>query len=222
MGSILLDNPLALSESSTRCVHLLSFPRLPHILFSYTISLRIMWALQATLSQSEQAALRAQLHPDEQLFSPSCSHQIKSDHQPGDEAKLVAVTVSNTCSGTVYDAHNVYTNATQLITSEALKRLGTGYSLIGDTQVTIIHAKITDQVRGIATIVVTLDATYVYQLSPGETQRLVQRITGKTQRQAVALLLQLPGIQAARITSTTPTLPENPGRITIRIQYISV
>jgi hypothetical protein len=47
MGSILLDNPLALSESSTRCVHLLSFPRLPHILFSYTISLRIMWAIQA-------------------------------------------------------------------------------------------------------------------------------------------------------------------------------
>jgi hypothetical protein len=34
---------LALSESSTRCVHLLSFPRLPHILFSYTISLRITW-----------------------------------------------------------------------------------------------------------------------------------------------------------------------------------
>ena len=49
MGSILLDNPLALSESSTRCVHLLSFPRLPHILFSYTISLRIMWALGVML-----------------------------------------------------------------------------------------------------------------------------------------------------------------------------
>jgi hypothetical protein len=49
MGSIWLDNPLALSESSTRCVHLLSFPRLPHILFSYTISLRITWALGVML-----------------------------------------------------------------------------------------------------------------------------------------------------------------------------
>jgi len=43
MGSILLGNPLALSEASTRFAHLLSFARLLHVLFSYAISLRITW-----------------------------------------------------------------------------------------------------------------------------------------------------------------------------------
>jgi transposase len=44
MGSILLGNPLALSEASTRFAHLLSFARLPHALFRCAISLRIPWA----------------------------------------------------------------------------------------------------------------------------------------------------------------------------------
>src|SRR5262249_24570039 len=114
-------------------------------------------------------------------------------------------------------SHDLYTNATQMLTNEAVNRFGTGYSLVGDTQVTIVHAKITDQARGIATIVVKLDAIYLYQLTPGEKQQLAHLIAGKSKEQAVKALLQVPGIQAESIKSTAETLPTDPGRITIVI-----
>jgi hypothetical protein len=121
--------------------------------------------LQATLLMSEQAALQAQLHPAEQLFTPSCSHQIKSDHRPGQEAEQVTVTVSDTCKAAAYDAHTLYANATQMIPKTAQQRFGTGYTLLGDISTSVVHLTITDQARGMATLVVKLDATCVYQLS---------------------------------------------------------
>jgi hypothetical protein len=83
--------------------------------------------------------------------------------------------------------------------------------------VTIIHATIPKRARGMATLNVKLDATYVYQLSPGETQHLVHLITGKPKAQAVHALLHVPGIAGAAITITgnAATLPDDPGSITI-------
>ncbi len=173
--------------------------------------------LKATLLKSEQAALHAQLNSGEALITPPCKPTVSSNHQPGDEAKQVTVTVSNTCLGIAYDAHNVYTNATQLITTEALKCFGTGYSPIGDIQVSVLTASITNHTQGIATLRVKLDATYVYQISPGEKQHLVHLVAGKSKQQAVQALLHVPGIAGAAITITgnAATLPDNPGSITM-------
>src|SRR6266567_4304633 len=97
-------------------------------------------SLLITLSQSEDAALQAQLHRDEDLITPSCNPSVSSDHKPGDEAKHVSVTVSVTCSGISYDTHNVYANATQLISQELIQRFGTGLSSLGNIQVSVLHA----------------------------------------------------------------------------------
>jgi len=177
--------------------------------------------LTASLEKSERAALTAQLNPGEALITPPCNNQIITSHKTGDEAREVTVTLSETCTGIVYDAHNVYTNATQLITSKALKRLGTGYTPVGDTQVIIIHAKIIDQARGIATISVKCEAIYMYQLSPGEKKQLLHLIAGRTKPQAIHTLLSLPGVQGASINSASATLPTDPGRITIVVVYRS-
>jgi len=173
--------------------------------------------LTANLAKSEQAALQAQLQPNEQLFSPSCSKKLLSNHQPGEEATEVQVSVSETCSGIAYLANALHQNAAQLLQQEAIQRLGTGYHPISDLQVSITHATITDHSRGIATIAVKLNAIYVYQLSAGERKQLVHLIAGKTKQQAIQDLLHVPGIEGALVTfkGNAATIPDDPRRITI-------
>ncbi len=179
--------------------------------------------LKTTLLKSEQAALGAQIIAGEALTPPLCSENVTSDHRPGDEATNVTVTVSETCEGFAYPAHDVYRNATQLITSQAKQKLGATYALIGDIQINIIHTTITDQARGIATLRVKLDATYVFQLSPGEKEKLSQLLAGKPKQQAFNTLLQFPGIQAASIqlAGNNTALPDDPHHIHIIVMYRS-
>jgi hypothetical protein len=177
--------------------------------------------LKATLSQSDQAALHAQLNPGEALITPACQPSTTADHHPGDQATEVTVTVSLTCSGIAYAAHEVDAEAVQSITSHATTTLGTTYVLSGDIHITIIHAAITQPTQGIATLAVKCEAIYVYQLSPGERKQLLRLIVGKPKQQAIRTLLQFPGIAGVQITvkGGNQTLPEDPTAIRILVQY---
>jgi hypothetical protein len=170
-------------------------------------------SLLILLSQSENAALQVQLHPGEALIPSNCTPHVSTDHKPGDEAKHVTVTVSVTCSGIAYDAHNVYQDATRVIP----RSFRTGYRLVGDIRVSVLHATITDHQRGIATLTVKIEATSVDQLTPGEKRQILKLIARKTRQQALTTLLHLPGIQGAAITikGSAATLPDDPGSITI-------
>jgi|SRR6266852_1457217 len=108
-----------------------------------------------------------------------------------------------------------------MITKEAFRRFGAGFHLLGDLRVSIVQTTVTDPAQGIATIAVKTDATYVYQITPGEKQHLLRLIAGKSEQQAVKALFQLPGIRAASINCTAVTLPTNPGSITIVVVYRS-
>jgi hypothetical protein len=176
-------------------------------------------SLLLTLRQSEHAALLAQLPPGSDLITPSCPPHVSSDHKPGDEAREASVTVSLTCTGIAYDAHSVYAEALQLLPSQATTALGANYSPIGGIQVAITHATITNQAHGTVILTVNIEATFVYQISPGEQQQIVNLIAGKTTQQALALLSKAPGIAGAVITTSgnTATLPDNPGKVTIVI-----
>jgi len=146
---------------------------------------------------------------------------VSSDHKSGDEARTVTVTVSETCGGIAYAAHEVYANATQLLTTEALQRFRTGYSRIGDIHISVLHATITDRARGIVTLALTLDAAYAYTLTPGVKQHLVQLISGKPRQQAITILLQCPGIQAAsmHLARGNIALPADPTHIHLIVMY---
>ncbi len=50
--------------------------------------------LTASLSHSEQAALTAQLSPGEAMITPTCTPTVTTDHQTGEEAVAVTVTVA--------------------------------------------------------------------------------------------------------------------------------
>jgi hypothetical protein len=177
--------------------------------------------LLVTLSRSENAALTAQLHPGEALLTPPCKPVVSSTHKPGDEATQLTVTVSETCSGIAYISHEVYANATQMITKDAAKRVGTGYSPIGDIQATILQATATTNRQGKAQIIVQVTGTWAYQITPRIQKQLAALIAGKTKQQAIATLLQVPGIAGAQITlrGGNQTLPQNSKAIRILVQY---
>ena len=178
-------------------------------------------SLLVTLSQSEDAALQVQLHPGEALITPTCTPHVASDHRPGDEAKHVSVTIAVTCIGIAYAANTLYQDATQLLTLQAATTFGATYSLIGDIQVTIVHASITDHTQGIATLALKMDATYLYQIRPSEKVHLSSLLAGKPKQQAITTLLQSPGIQAASIhlAGGDTTLPTDPHHIQIIVMY---
>jgi hypothetical protein len=178
-------------------------------------------SLLITLSQVEAAALQVQLHPGEALIPSNCCPHISTDRQIGEEAKHVQVSVSVTCGGIAYAAHEVDQGATQMATTASANHFGTGYIPLGGTHVTITHAIITNQAQGMVTVTVKIAATVVYQITPGEKEQMRHLIVGKTPQRAQALLLQLPGIAGAAITIKgnaafdAATMPDNPQAITI-------
>jgi len=96
----------------------------------------------------------------------------------------------------------------------------TGYTLLGNVTASVIHATISNPNRGIAKLTVKLDATYAYQITPGEKQQLIKLIAGKSKSSALHTLLSQPGIQAASIRCTRgDTLPHDPSHITISMLY---
>ncbi len=174
-------------------------------------------SLLLTLSESEVAALQAQLHPGEALITPSCNPSVSSNHHPGDEAKQITITVSETCTGFAYVAQQVYTDAMQLLTAQATTTLGAEYALLGDIQITIVYATAINRSQGRAGMVVQVTGTWAYQITPGVQHHLLNLIAGKTMQQAGAMLVQFPGIAGAQISvkGGNRTLPQDPGSIHI-------
>ena len=178
-------------------------------------------AIQTTLMKSEQAALTTQLNPGEALITQPCNTAVSSTHKPGDEAKQVTVTVSDTCTGIAYASCDVYATATQMIAVDAAERLGTGYSPVGDIKTTILQATATTNRQGKAQVIVQTTGTWAYQITPRIQEKLAVLLAGKTKQQAVAILLQSPGIAGMQISvrGGNLMLPQDSKAIRILVQY---
>jgi len=155
--------------------------------------------LKATLAQSINGALTGQLKNGEALQANPCSPTVTPDHQIGQEATTVKVTVSLTCSGIAYNTQELTNSVTQLLTSQAIKELGTGYSLLGDVQVTTNLATAQNK-----KVVISFNAQglWVYALATQEQQHIKSIIAGKTKENAMQLLSMLPGIERVSMQSS--------------------
>ena len=178
-------------------------------------------SLLVMLRQSEDAALQAQLRSDEELIAPSCKSSVSSDHKPGDEAKQLTVTVSVTCLGIAYAAHRVEATATQLLTADAVSKLGTNYVPLGDIQVLVVHGEVLSQRQGGVSVDVQIAGIWAYQITPNIHHRLLRLIAGMSKQQAIATLLAFPGIAGVQITlrGGNQMLPQDPRGIRIIVQY---
>jgi hypothetical protein len=168
--------------------------------------------LQTTLVQRLQAAMQTRLGQDETLQRFPCTPAVRPDHQPGQEAAHVQVTVSATCTGIAYNSDALRDRVTQLLATQAGKQFGTGYRLQGNVQVQVAQAS--SQPARI-TLTVTCQGVWVYQLSTQEEQQIKRLVAGKTKQQALHTLGHLPGIQGATMKGTDDTtrLPKNPDLI---------
>ena len=177
---------------------------------------KISTRLIPTLTQSIQGALQDQLTPREQLQLLPCTPTVTSDHPIGQEASLVKVTVSATCSAVAYTSQGLVEKATALLFTEARQKLGTGYSLIGDVEVSIKQATVTRTSKPLVFLSFFSQSTWVYALNKSESQHIKQLIAGKTKQAALHILLSVPGIERASIAWGDETrLPKDSQQIHI-------
>ncbi len=159
--------------------------------------------------------MQGQGKPTEQLFILPCTPTVSSDHQPGQEAKEVKISVSETCSAVAYNSNELLSKVTDLLSRKALQKLGTDYSLFGQVQVSIFQATIT---RTIPTLIFSCQGTWVYAISPHAQQSIKQLISGRPRDEAIKVLLSLPGIERASIEGENNSrLPKNITSIHLQI-----
>src|SRR5260370_5400353 len=139
-----------------------------------------------------QGALTGQLQSGEALVTPTCTPKVSTEHQIGDGATQVKVTMQETCSGVAYNTLDLESKAKQLLTTQDLKKLGTGYSMLGDVQVTTTTATVTASHPIIA---FSCNGVWVYVLSDKAQEHIKDLIKGKTTQDALHLLASQPGIK---------------------------
>jgi hypothetical protein len=168
------------------------------------------------LTQSMQGALHAQVKQIETLLMMPCSPTVTPDHQPGEEASTVHVTVSETCQGYTYSKASFLARAATILSRRAGKELGAGYTLAGNIQVTQTSTRVT---KNMVTLTFTTQAVFGYALTRQIQQHIKKLLTGKRKHDAERLLLSLSGIQQAVITGIDDLakLPKDPNAIQMLI-----
>jgi len=155
--------------------------------------------LKTTLAHSITGALQGQLRPQEQLQLLPCSPTVTSDHQPGDEATQVKVTVSETCSAVAYSSQELETKARDFLIHLSAAKPGAGYSVLGEVHVTIKQASVTSTPHPLVFLSFRAQGTWIYGHSYSVQQQIIHLIAGKTTQEALKLLTSLPGIEQASI-----------------------
>jgi hypothetical protein len=84
---------------------------------------------------------------------------------------------------------------TQLLTTQATTKLGAGYSMLENPQITVTSATPAKQVI----LSFTPVSTWVYALSSAEQKYMKKLIAGKTKEQTLQLLHSLLGIESASL-----------------------
>ena len=181
---------------------------------------RVVTHLSTGIIQSVQAALQPQVRHDEALItSLPCQQSIAPNHQPGEEARQVQITLSETCRGIVYSTSPYQNRLTQIISQHASKQLGQGYTLTGTVQGSITKAE--PNHRNGVTLQVHMAAIYAYAFTQEQQAAMSTLVAGKSKAQATTALLQMPGVQRVSISldkgSMLPTESTH-----IRLLFLSV
>lgn len=179
-------------------------------------------SIKASLDQSVQAALSQQVQPNDTLVTPvPCTFIVITDHKAGEEASHVQVTVSETCTGEVYDTKAMHDLLMQTMTQQATGQLGDGYGLVGDIQASVTKATLNAH-QGTATFQVKVISTWTYQFSQAQQAQIKLAIRGKSKQEATTLLLHMPGVQTVSIsTRTGDALPTDVQRIHLNLVILT-
>ncbi len=174
----------------------------------------------ATLTQAAQASLQGEIRPNEQLTNPAqCHSTVSTNHPVGSEATQVTISLTVTCQGEVYDQQAVQQFAGTVLSEQARKTLGAGYSVQGSIKTSVAQVATTEATHGTLSLLVSAQGMWSYQFSSAEISQLSKRIAGLPRQQAIRLLKHDPHIQAVSITETwnATNIPTDPAHIQIMV-----
>lgn len=179
-------------------------------------------ALEPGLRTQAMSGFNKQLNKGYQLVAePSCSTNVSANPAVGAKASSTTVTVTSTCTGEAYDLAGANKLAQNLLAQKAAKSPGAGYVLSG-TIVTFPPQITSIDNKGTIDLVIKTAGVWVYQFTDAYKTQLAHLIAGKSKSDALALLLQQPGIAQASISiaNNGTTLPTDPNQISFTIQSI--
>jgi hypothetical protein len=178
----------------------------------------VVASLKANLMQSVEAAFQAQVSNDETLLMPRCTPTITATHAIGEEATSLGVTVDEACTGEAYNTQRLHDLIAQLVTAEAVRSLGAGYSLTGRILAGVVESSLKEQRPGAISLQVKGAGIWTYQFSEAVLEHLTWRIAGKSPQEARKILHGVPGVQSVGIQMSGgggATLPGNPAQIRV-------
>ncbi|GAC1652591.1 MAG: hypothetical protein NVS4B12_24080 [Ktedonobacteraceae bacterium] len=176
-------------------------------------------ALQPSLLSQAQGALQPQIHSNEQIAGPTtCAPSVGSDHNAGDKAPNVTVTVKVTCQTEVYDQKGTLALVTNLLKAKATNDYGTDYALVGNV---VTQAKVQSISNGIVNLLVSAKGIWAYQFTAARQLELKKLIAGKSASDAVTILKGQKGVADASIDPSSGTLPTNLDDIKFVIQSVA-
>lgn len=175
--------------------------------------------LKSNLDPSVNAAFQVQVRTGETLIKPiPCTLTVTTDHPTGTEATQANVTLSEICTGEVYDSQAFDTLVKQTTSQAAIKQLGADYSLTGNIQASIIQGTVKDQKQGIITLHVKGAGVWLYRLHQQQLEQFKSMIAGKSTVQAKAILLSSLGVNAVSLSIKNGTIvPADKNRISFII-----
>jgi len=169
-------------------------------------------ALTHDLKQSANAAFQAQVRGGETLLTPvACTTSVTANHAVRDEATQVKVTLSESCTGEACRTEELRDQLTQSVLLAAAARLGTGYDLTGDVELSVMHSTL-DRESGTTSLQVRGTGRLVYQVTQDQLRRMVSLIAGKSETEAIRLLSRQHGVRAVSVIISgweTATLPRD-------------
>jgi hypothetical protein len=179
--------------------------------------------LKASLTETTQGAFQTQLQPTEALLTPvPCTASVNSNHAKGGEASLVTVTLREACTGVAYDQQALRAQVIHMLIRQANRHLGAGYAFSGNVEARIIRATVTDTKQGTVRLTVQGTGKWAYQFSEEQLRVIAKTLAGKSQRQATAIMLLLPGVSQVLLHVSglnMATLPQDPGHIHVLVLY---
>ncbi|MHB8599467.1 MAG: baseplate J/gp47 family protein [Ktedonobacteraceae bacterium] len=171
--------------------------------------------------QSALTSLKGQRHANEQLVGqPKCAPNVNANPSVGSKSQTVTVSVSAACSGEVYDHTGAIAMAVTSLQNQASKVPGANYKLVGQIVPTITQLAVVDN-KGTVSMVIKAEGIWEYNFGKTQEAQLAQKIAGKSQQAAQAILAEQEGV--GKIVSITPsgsTLPTDPTQIHFVIQDV--
>ncbi len=179
-------------------------------------------SLSTGLTQQATMSLQGQVRSNEKAAgAPRCSPQVKSDHQAGDRASSVSVSVTTSCVGEVYDLQAVQVLAARKLNQDAATSPGLAYAPVGNVVVQVAQA--TPDARGNVLLTTNAAGVWAYQFSAQQRAQFARLIAGKSAQQARTILLGQAGVESVTIALTgagDTSVPGDTSRITVNVEAV--